>query len=430
MKNGYKDSPLGAIPIDWEVVKLGEVVEDKGTYGINAPSVNYSEKLPSYLRISDIDQRGKFIKKTKKSVDHPDSSNFYLSLGDIVFARTGNTTGKTYLYDIADGELVYAGFLIKYHLKSSLVVPMFLKHYTETDTYWNWVAKMSFRSGQPGINEKEYSDLMIPLPPLAEQKRIAEVLTTVDDKIDNIGKQIDQFTELKKGLMQQLLTKGIDHTEFKDSPLGSIPKDWEVVKLKELCIAKDGLKRGPFGGAIKKDCFKTHGYCIYEQRNAIKNDLDNFRYFIDEDKFNELKSFSIEEGDLIVSCSGTIGKIAEIPYSFCNGIINQALLRIRLDNSCIINSYFRQYFISNIFQKKIIDSVQGGAMKNLVGMHEFKLLWFPLPPLAEQQKIAEILGSVDRKIDILESKREKVVDQKKGLMQKLLTGEKRLPYKE
>lgn len=208
---------------------------------------------------------------------------------------------------------------------------------------------------------------------------------------------------------------------YKDSPLGRIPKEWEVVKLEGVCLPKEGMRRGPFGGAIKKEFFVEKGYQVYEQRNAIYDDFVSARYFIDEEKYEELKAFKIQANDFIISCSGTIGKIAKVPENYSKGIINQALLRLRLDRKKMCDDYFIQQFRDIPFQNKIIDAVQGGAMKNLVGMSEFRKTLVTLPPLPEQQKIAEILGTVDDKIEVIEQQIIETRALKRGLMQRLLT---------
>ena len=101
-------------------------------------------------------------------------------------------------------------------------------------------------------------------------------------------------------------------------------KNWERKKLGDLC----GFVRGPFGGSLKKNIFKPEGYAVYEQQHAIYDQFDDIRYFIDEKKFNEMKRFELNSGDLIMSCSGTMGKIAIVPENIKKGIINQALLKL------------------------------------------------------------------------------------------------------
>jgi len=201
---------------------------------------------------------------------------------------------------------------------------------------------------------------------------------------------------------------------------------WKKHSIQDICTEK-GLVRGPFGGSLKKEFFVKEGYKVYEQKNAIYRDASLGNYFIDEKKFNELKRFEVKEGDFIISCSGTIGKIYRIPSNAPKGIINQALLKIEIDKTKIDSEYFYQYFGWDHFQKRIIDNTQGGAMQNLVGMDQFRNTKLLIPPLKEQQKIASILSTWDKAIELKEKLIEQKKLQKKGLMQKLLTGEVRLP---
>ncbi len=202
----FKESEIGRIPKEWEVVWLGDCIDGKGRYGINAPAVDYDKSLPAYLRITDIDENGNFIASNKKCVSHKDSADYKLSEGDIVFARTGNTTGKTYLYNPKDGELIYAGFLIKFTPLKDKLDSYYLKLITTTARYWNWVKITSTRTGQPGINSEEYAKLLLPLPPLSEQKQIAKILSITDNKLDTLRAKKEKCETLKKGLMQKLLT--------------------------------------------------------------------------------------------------------------------------------------------------------------------------------------------------------------------------------
>ncbi len=191
---------------EWKLKMLSDCINGKGCYGINAESVAYDSSLPTYLRITDIDESGRYISGEKVSVNNPESKSFYLSDGDIVFARTGNTTGKTYLYDKKDGKLVYAGFLIKFSPQKQILLPAFLKFFAETNSYWNWVHVVSMRSGQPGINAQEYGELQVPTPSISEQQRIVDILTGIDIGIHNLIRTKGKFNDQKKGLMQKLLT--------------------------------------------------------------------------------------------------------------------------------------------------------------------------------------------------------------------------------
>ncbi|MGP1994079.1 restriction endonuclease subunit S [Zobellia laminariae] len=159
---------------------------------------------------------------------------------------------------------------------------------------------------------------------------------------------------------------------------------------------KHSIKRGPFGGSLKKEIFVEKGYTVYEQQHAIHKNFKSARYFIDETKYRELSAFKVNAKDLIVSCSGTIGKIAEIPLEFEKGIINQALLKITLDEKIVLNSYFIRLFESYITQNKLFKMSHGSGLKNFPPMATVKALKFPIPPLETQKKIVAILNEADK----------------------------------
>ncbi|AZR09431.1 type I restriction modification protein [Campylobacter jejuni subsp. jejuni] len=173
-----------------------------------------------------------------------------------------------------------------------------------------------------------------------------------------------------------------------------------------LSSDKYSIKRGPFGSALKKSFFVEKGIRIFEQYNPINNDPHWKRYFISHEKFQELEAFKATEGDLLISCSGTLGKIVELPKDTEMGIINQALLKIRLNNIKILNSYFIYYFNSPIMQEKILESTLGSTIKNIASVKILKQIEIPLPPLKKQERIVGILdesfAKIDESIKILE----------------------------
>ena len=212
---------------------------------------------------------------------------------------------------------------------------------------------------------------------------------------------------------------------YKQTEIGIIPKDWNVVTLADVC-SKNGIVRGPFGGALKKEIFVSEGYKVYEQGNAIYRSITRGKYYIDSNKYNEMLRFAVNVGDFIVSCSGTIGMIYKIPKNAPKGIINQALLKLSIDRSVVDSNYFYLYFSWEEFNNRITDDTQGGAIKNLVSMELFKKTWLLLPSLTEQEHIAEALSDVDSMISSLEKLIAKKKAVKQGAMQELLTGKKRL----
>jgi type I restriction enzyme, S subunit len=191
---------------DWDMKRLGDCLSAAPDYGINAPAVAFSDKLPTYIRITDITSDGRFARNATVSVKRANVERYYLREGDLVFARTGASVGKSYLYDPEDGDLVFAGYLIRVRPDPARLVASYLAAYVTTRRYWNWVHAMSMRSGQPGINSNEYAQLEISLPSVAEQTAIAAVLCDIDAEIQALEVRREKTRALKQGMMQELLT--------------------------------------------------------------------------------------------------------------------------------------------------------------------------------------------------------------------------------
>lgn len=186
---------------EWEEKKLGEVCAPL-TYGMNAAAVKYDGEN-KYIRITDIDDESHLYKNDGLvSPDGELDDKYLVSENDILLARTGASVGKSYLYDKKDGKLYYAGFLIKAHVKSEN--SKFIYYQTLTDRYARWVQVTSMRSGQPGINANEYSEFMVYVPCLAEQQKIADSLSSLDEVIEKQKATLAAWEELKKGLLQQM----------------------------------------------------------------------------------------------------------------------------------------------------------------------------------------------------------------------------------
>lgn len=196
---------------EWKTTQMGSLLSQNPEYGVNAPAVPYSENLPTYLRITDIDDDGYYRNEAKVSVDIIATDDNYLAPGDIVLARTGASVGKSYRYREKDGKLIFAGFLIRIRPRQKSINSVFLANFLTTLQYWDWVGVTSARSGQPGINGTEYSSLPVPMPPndkadkgLLEQQRIADCLSSLDELITAQTLKIEALKTHKQGLMQQL----------------------------------------------------------------------------------------------------------------------------------------------------------------------------------------------------------------------------------
>ena len=167
-----------------------------------------------------------------------------------------------------------------------------------------------------------------------------------------------------------------------------LPKGWAWSCLQEVVTEdKHAIKRGPFGSAIKKAYFVLKGYKIYEQGNAIYKDFNRGDYYINEEKFQALKSFEIKPHDIIISCSGTVGKMAIVPEGIEPGIINQALLKLSINQEALLNEYFEIILPAYIMKTDTLTDLKGTAIKNITSVKILRSLPFPLPPFSEQKRI-------------------------------------------
>lgn len=204
--------------------------------------------------------------------------------------------------------------------------------------------------------------------------------------------------------------------------LSKLPKEWKWVRWDNiLAYGDDSFKRGPFGSSLKKSMFVEQGYKVYEQYCPINDDCSFARYFITKEKFEELETFSVKEGDYLISCSGvTLGRITRIPKVYDEGIINQALLRVRINENIIFSDYFLKLFRSPYFQKQIFSNSTGSAIPNVKGVKELKSIHLPLPSINEQLKIVEEIESRFTMCDILETSINESLQKAEALRQSIL----------
>jgi type I restriction enzyme, S subunit len=264
-----------------------------------------------------------------------------------------------------------------------------------------------------GLNMPLIRSIRLPIPPLPEQKRIVAILDEAFDGIDravaNAEKNLANARELFENYLNNVFTeKG---------------EGWEVKQWGELCH----FVRGPFGGSLKKSMFKDKGYAVYEQKHAIHDHFNQLRYFIDENKFNEMKRFEVKPGDLIMSCSGvTLGKVAVIPDNIPKGIINQALLKLT-PNKLISVHYLKHWLRSKVFQDIIFKHSGGAAIPNVPSVKTLKEIFISLPSPKEQEGIVDNIESMLTETKRLEStykqKLTALNELKQSLLQKAFSGE-------
>lgn len=189
-------------------------VDGKGSYGIAAPAVEKDNRLYTYLRITDIRDDGTLNTNEMKSVDDPDASKYILSPNDIVFARTGASTGRNYFYDGSDGTFVYAGFLIKFSIDPQKVNPVYVKYYCQSTQYRNWIKSFSTGSTRGNINAQTLGNMDIPLPSKAQQDYLVSVLSPIDKKIKLNQKINDNLQQQAAALFDDCYQQAVTEVRF------------------------------------------------------------------------------------------------------------------------------------------------------------------------------------------------------------------------
>ena len=220
--------------------KLNDLsIGGKGSYGIAASAVERKADLPTYLRITDIFDDGTLNLSELKSVDAPNSDKYILNPNDIVFARTGGSTGRNYFYDGSDGVFVYAGFLIKFSIDPEKVNPKYVKYYCRSKQYNDWVQSFNTGSTRGNINAQIFGNMEIPLPERKQQDYLVSILEPIDEKIRNNKQVNDNLLAQAQTLYKQFFPYGVQD---------DLPDGWRIGTVGEIIEIHDS-KRIPLSGA-------------------------------------------------------------------------------------------------------------------------------------------------------------------------------------
>ncbi len=417
MKEGYVKTAVGDIPVDWEVVKLGDIAN---TFAGGTPKRSISEyyigNIP-WVKSGEVDNNN--ILETEEHVSElaiKETATRLIKPDSILVALYGATAGKIGILKV---EACSNQAVLAVCSKDNSIENEFLYHFLKMQT--TKLLNLSQGSGQPNLSKSIVDGVSIPQPPLYEQQKIAEILSTVDEKIDFIDQQIKETQELKKGLMQRLLTKGIDHTEFKDSPLGEIPKSWEIMSLGNIGEFKNGINKS-------KEDF-GHGYPMINLNDVFGvTTVKTNNLGLVNSTVNEREDYSLKKGDVLfirssVKPSG-VGLSAVIQENLSNTVYSGFIIRFR-DYGQLDNIFKKHCFYDTGFRNRLLAKSTVSANTN-INQKALNTLLLSVPPKLEQQKIASILSSVDEKLEVLGAKKNEYKELKKGLMQVLLTGKVRV----
>lgn len=271
------------------------------------------------------------------------------------------------------------------------------------------------------ISSTNVKKVPIVLPPKPEQQKIASILTTVDDLIEKTEAQIGKLQDLKKGMMQELLTKGIGHTEFKDSPVGQIPKEWGVVSLGEVVSDDSPICYGilmPGKGA-------QNGVPVIKVKDIRDNNVDTSDLLLTSHEIDQqFQRSRLNAGDLLVTIRGTTGRVAIVPNSLDGANITQDTARIRIATEDLA-LYVFLFLQGPSAQYQIESHTIGQAVKG-INLAEVRKVQIALPPKDERREISRSLSSLDNRLSLCRKRLSGVTALKKALMQDLLTGKVRV----
>jgi type I restriction enzyme M protein len=334
----------------------------------------------NWIKIGDVEEGAKFINSTKQKIKPEGLKKSRLvEPGDFILSNS-MSFGRPYIVNIKGA--IHDGWLVFKQKKENLLKDYILYILSSQPV------KQQFEQSATGgvvknLNINLVKKVQIPLPPLSVQEEIVAEIESYQKIIDGARQVVENY-----------------------KPKIDIDPEWEMVELGEVC----NFIRGPFGGSLKKEIFVEDGIAVYEQSHAIKNDFNNFRYFIDDNKFNEMKRFEVFPGDIIMSCSGTMGKVAIVPETAPKGIINQALLKLSVKNN-LQKEYLKLWMESENFQDSLKTNVYGAAIQNVASVKVLQNLKIALPPLDVQNEITNtikheqlIIDSNRQLIEIFEQK--------------------------
>ncbi len=394
---------------NWEIKKLGEVYDvrdgthDSPKYVKEGYALITSKNLKNdnlnYNNVNYITEQDYTNINKRSKVD----------VGDILFAMIGTIGNPIVIKDEPDFAIKnVALFKVPKNQDS-----YFLKYYLDSGLVIEQMTKDAKGATQKFVGLGYLRSFPIPLPPLPEQQRIVAILDEAFAAIAKAKNNAKQNLKNAEELFESYLQGVFENPK----------ENWEKKKWGDLC----DFVRGPFGGSLKKSIFKNEGYVVYEQKHAIHDHFNQLRYFIDEDKFNEMIRFEVKPGDIIMSCSGvTLGRVAIVPENIQRGIINQALLKLTPKKNVSVH-FIKHWLRSNIFQKIIFEYAGGAAIPNVPAAKILKDILIPFPSLKEQNQIVdniELMLVETKKLEaIYQQKLNDLEELKKSVLQKAFAGE-------
>ena len=393
---------------EWAITTLAEVCQIKPPKSEARERVSATSPV-SFLPMEDLGIDVKFVQASQtRTLSDVVGSYTYFADGDVLLAKITPCfeNGKLGIADGLENGIGFGSSEYFVFRPDPTVSKEWLYYLLSSETFRaEGAARMSGAVGHKRVSKEFIEAYPIPVPPLAEQRRIVGLLDEAGEALAtanaNAANNLKNASALFESHLQSVFTPR--RTGWLETPLGNV------------C----GFVRGPFGGSLKKSVFVADGYAVYEQQHAIYDQFEDLRYFIDEAKFKEMRRFELMPDDLIMSCSGTMGRVAIVPKRIKRGIINQALLKLT-PSSRILNTFLKYWMGSEAFQDALKEYSGGAAIQNVASVKVLKEIRIPLPSMSDQERIVGELDSLRDETERLAHVYERKLVALKALKESLL----------
>lgn len=398
--------------MSWKTVTLGEIIELQNGYAFK--SSEYAEAGYFLMRITNV-QQGFIQNNNPKYVTIPESSKlkqFILNEGDILMSLTGDV-GRVGVLNESNLPAALNQRVARVVIKSIRDLNKnYIFNLLNSEIIRNQIESLGHGAAQLNVSTKDILSIKVQLPSIATQQKIVAKLDAIFAEIDTAKAAAEANAKNAEALFQSYVTEVFETEKY----------NFKLVKFGTTA----SFVRGPFGGSLKKSIFVEKGYAVYEQQHAIYNQFSEIRYFIDESKFEEMKRFELKSGDLIMSCSGTMGKIAIVPKNIEPGVINQALLKIT-PNTNVMGEYIARLLSSKYFQDILTKLSGGAAIQNVPAVSVLKDIEVPIPSIKNQKLIVDIIDVLESNKSIIKnsykSKSKELANLKQSILQQAFSGE-------
>lgn len=407
---------------DWEQRKLGEI-SSSFEYGLNAAAKEYDGEN-KYIRITDIDDDSREFKQediTSPDIDLSSAENYRLSEGDILFARTGASVGKSYIYKVSDGLVYYAGFLIRARIKSEYNAEFVFQN-TLSGDYEKFIKVTSMRSGQPGVNAQEYSKYQIMVPSKPEQDKISDSFRSLDNLITLHQRKCDETKKLKKFMLQKMFPK--KDAKKPEIRFAGFTDDWEQRKLGEILIGlqNNTLSRADLSNETGVAKNVHYGDVLIKFGEVLDVSKEKLPMISDESILSKYKSSFLQNGDVIVADTAedsTVGKCSEIA-GLNDEIVLSGLHTIPYRPiEKFASGYLGYYLNSSAYHNQLIPLMQGIKVTSISksAMQDTDIVY---PKSVEEQgKIGDYFQSLDNLITLHQRKCDELKEFKKYMLQNM-----------